>query len=379
MIESRILLVEDDALIRRAFERVLSPAHTVTSVASGHEALMELGRTTFHAIVSDIVIPGLSGIELLKAVKGTEVQVPFLLVTGCPSLESAKEAVNWGAFCYLTKPVSPRELLDAVARATLPPGGARKTSPQISLASESSAESRFERALAGLYMAFQPIVSVTDRRVLGYEALLRTEEKSLVRPPDLIEVAERLGRLNDLGRAARRSVAAAIPTAPADARIFINLHASDLADEELLSSRSVLAPFADRIVLEITERASLDGVDDVGERVGALRRHGYWLAIDDLGAGYAGLTSVSRLEPEVVKLDMSLVRGIDQSRTKQHLVQSMAKVCRELAMTVVTEGVETAAERDTLLRLGCDVLQGYYYGRPSRVFERPVIGSEGAP
>ena len=99
-----------------------------------------------------------------------------------------------------------------------------------------------------------------------------------------------------------------------------------------------------------------------------LRALGYTLAIDDLGAGYAGLTSLTKLEPEVVKLDMSLVRGVDQSMRKQHLVASMARVCLDLGMLVVTEGVETVAERDTLTRLGCDVLQGYLFGRPERSF-----------
>ena len=378
MSESRILVVEDDALIRRAYERVLVAAHAVTSVGSGHEALVELGRASFHAIVSDIDMPGITGIELLKTVKSTTDDVPVLLVTGCPSLESAKEAVNLGAFCYLTKPVAPSDLLAAVARATRAHADGRTSCPQVPSAGEATLEGRFERALEGMYMAFQPIVSVTERRVLGYEALLRTTEKSLLRPPDLIAAAERLGRLRELSRRARRTVASAIPSAPDDARIFINLHATDLTDDELVSATSALAPYAHRVVLEITERASLDEVDDLSTYVDALRRRGYWLAIDDLGAGYAGLTSVSRLEPEVVKLDISLVRVIDQSRTKRQLVQSMAKVCRELGMTVVTEGVETAAERDALLGLGCDVLQGYLYGRPSRGFELPQIVPEEA-
>jgi EAL domain-containing protein (putative c-di-GMP-specific phosphodiesterase class I) len=93
------------------------------------------------------------------------------------------------------------------------------------------------------------------------------------------------------------------------------------------------------------------------------------LAIDDLGAGYAGLSSFSILEPEFVKLDMSLVRGIDTSTRKQSLVRSMVVLCeRELAMHVVCEGVETKAESDTLATLGCDLLQGYLFARPSKGF-----------
>lgn len=372
MNQSRILVVEDDVLVRRAYERVLAE-HTVTAVGNGHDALLELGKNRFDAIVSDIDVPGLSGIELLKAVRRTDWEVPVVFVTGCPSVHTAQDAVNFGAFGYLTKPVTPDELKRAVARATRGRAVAPGHRISVEVVPADGLAARFERAIEGIYMAFQPIVSVRDRRVMGYEALLRTEEKSLVRPPDLIAAAEQLGSLDRLGRAARAKVAQAIPQAPADARIFINLHAQDLLDDELLSPSSPLAPFADRVVLEITERASLDGVDDALGRLMRLREQGYWLAIDDLGAGYAGLTSVTRLEPEVVKLDMSLVRGVDASRTQQQFVASISHVCRELGMRVVTEGVETPAERDTLIGLGCDVLQGYLFGRPSRVFETPVF------
>jgi EAL domain-containing protein (putative c-di-GMP-specific phosphodiesterase class I) len=125
---------------------------------------------------------------------------------------------------------------------------------------------------------------------------------------------------------------------------------------------------ADRVVLEITERASLDGVDDARNKVARLRKMGFRIAVDDLGAGYAGLTSFATLEPEFVKLDMTLVRGIDQSPTKQKLVRSVSGLCKELGMMVVGEGVETRAERDILVGCGCDLLQGYLIARPDRPF-----------
>src|SRR5690606_12087135 len=101
---------------------------------------------------------------------------------------------------------------------------------------------------------------------------------------------------------------------------------------------------AGRIVLEVTERASLDRLDNLRDRVARLRALGYRIAVDDLGAGYAGLSAFANLEPDVVKIDMSLVRDIENARTKQRLVRSLADVCGELGMKVVAEGVETAAE-----------------------------------
>ena len=117
------------------------------------------------------------------------------------------------------------------------------------------------------------------------------------------------------------------------------------------------------------ERASLDRVGDVRSRIGQLRELGFRIAVDDLGAGYAGLSSFSQLEPDIAKLDMSLVRGIDQSPRKGSIVRSMITVCtKELHTKLVCEGVETVAERDALLDLGADLLQGYLFGRPDREF-----------
>lgn len=96
---------------------------------------------------------------------------------------------------------------------------------------------------------------------------------------------------------------------------------------------------------------------------------GFRIAIDDLGAGYAGLTSFATLEPELVKLDMSLVRDIDKNPMKEKLVRSMTALCKDLGMLVVAEGVETTRERDLLVELGCDLLQGFLLGRPAPAFE----------
>jgi EAL domain-containing protein (putative c-di-GMP-specific phosphodiesterase class I) len=150
--------------------------------------------------------------------------------------------------------------------------------------------------------------------------------------------------------------------------LFVNLHPEDLLDPHLLDPSSALTGIADRVVLEITERASITVMDAVREQVQRLREVGFRIAIDDLGAGYAGLTSFALLEPEFVKLDMTLVRDIDASPVKQKLVTSMTSLCRQMGMLVVAEGVETSAERDALVDLGCDLLQGYLFARPGRPF-----------
>jgi EAL domain-containing protein (putative c-di-GMP-specific phosphodiesterase class I) len=185
----------------------------------------------------------------------------------------------------------------------------------------------------------------------------------------VLGAAERLGRLHDVGRRVRTLAATAFASiGNSDALLFVNLHSEDLLDEELASRSTPLGAVASRVVLEITERASLDHVPNVRERVSALRDVGFRIAVDDLGAGYAGLSSFATLEPEFVKLDMSLVRDVDSSPVRQRLVESMVALSSELGSRIVAEGIERVAERDTLERLGCELLQGYLFAKPGPPF-----------
>jgi EAL domain-containing protein (putative c-di-GMP-specific phosphodiesterase class I) len=234
-------------------------------------------------------------------------------------------------------------------------------------------EARFSEALRLVWMAYQPIVSWNDRRVFGYEALLRTSEPTLASPAELLDAAERLGRLPELGRTIRRRVAQEASDAPPHVHFFVNLHPADLNDDELYAEASPLGRIADRVVLEVTERAPLDVVKNVDERMSQLRTRQFRVAVDDLGAGYAGLTSFTLLDPTIVKLDMSLVRGVDADPRKRSIIRAMAQLCSELGILVLAEGVETSAERETLAGLGCDLFQGFLFGRPGRGFANPVF------
>lgn len=217
-------------------------------------------------------------------------------------------------------------------------------------------------------MAFQPIVSAADRQVFAYEALLRSEEPTLPHPGAEIDAAQRLGQLPRLGRATRKSAAEAFAASPPACLLFLNLHPEDLLDDSLFAETGDLASMADRVVLEVTERSSLDLIPDVRDRVARLRAIGYRIAVDDLGAGYAGLASFVQMEPDFVKLDMSLIRGLHQSTLKRRLVRSMTSLCQEMGLGVVAEGVETPEERDSLVDLGLDLLQGFHFSKPARPF-----------
>jgi EAL domain-containing protein (putative c-di-GMP-specific phosphodiesterase class I)/CheY-like chemotaxis protein len=373
----RLLLVDDDPGLLSALVCVLErEGYNVVAFPSGRaacKAIEELDAGAFDAVITDFAMPGTDGLEVMHRVHQVDPTIPVLLMTGVPSLDTAVKALERGAFKFLTKPVEPVDLIGAVKRAlqTKLENTAQKHERGEPL---STARARGEQALAfhtaldRLWMAYQPIVDGHTNKILAYEALVRSDEPRLSRPDLLLETAEHLGGLHSLGRRIRGAVGDAIAQAPSDCSIFVNLHSADLADEELYDPNSPLAPHAARIVFEVTERVSLARLADVEARVSALRALGYRIAVDDLGAGYAALSSITRLRPEIVKLDMSLIRDIDKDEMKQRLVAAMGALCRSLDITMVAEGVETTAERDALLSVSGLLMQGYLYARPARGF-----------
>ena len=229
----------------------------------------------------------------------------------------------------------------------------------------------FERGLGSLWMVFQPIISVSEDRSFGFEALVRTGEPAVSDPPNLFSVAEEVDRLWELERQIRRTVADAGAWAPSEALIFVNVHPRSLEDPMLSSDEDPLWPLANRTVLEITERAPLEEIHEAQKRIAALRKLGYRIAVDDLGAGYSGLSTFALLKPDFVKFDMSLVRDVHKSPTKAKLLKSLTCLCHELSIKPIAEGVESEQERDFMVDLGCDLLQGYQFAQPTKMFHDP--------
>ena len=376
---ARVLVVDDESELVDMYARVLRESgYTAVTAGNGQEALERVKSQDFDAIISDINMPGMDGVRLLRAVRERDLDVPVVLVTGKPSLDSAVQAVEYGALKYLTKPIDIDGFLAAVGHAVRLHRMARLKREALALmgtvgknlGDRAGLEAAFARALGSLAMAYQPIVRWSRKKVFANEALLRSAEPALSRPDDLLDAAERLGALPELGRAIRASVAATMVEHPDAPQVFVNLHPLDLEDAQLFDQMQPLSRIASRVVLEITERAALDRVKDVQPRILTLREMGYRIALDDLGAGYAGLNSFAQLQPDVVKLDMSLVRDVNREPTKFRLVRSMVKLCGELGMLVVAEGIENERERDSLLEAGCDLLQGYLFARPGPPFPK---------
>lgn len=230
-------------------------------------------------------------------------------------------------------------------------------------------EIRFERSIAALVMFYQPIVHAADKRIFGYEALLRSNDPDMRMPYEILAAAERLNRWPKLGRLIRAQLAQFFSAQPPErGTLFINLHAIDLLDRSLASPFAPLAKIANRVILEITEREGLKNLTEVRNQVADLKQLGYRIAIDDLGAGAARMKDFAVADTDFVKLDISVVRDLDQSAMKQQFVASIIDLCHSQGIGVIGEGVETAAEAQVLRSLGCDYLQGYHLARPGLPF-----------
>ena len=215
---------------------------------------------------------------------------------------------------------------------------------------------------------YQPIVNVRDGGMFAYEALCRPTDDEFEHVGQLIETAVHTGRIRDLGRVLRRLVVQPMHMLPDPCSLFVNIHPQDLSDDQLLSADAPLMQWANRVVLEVTETEAIRDYGRARARIAALRERGFRIALDDLGSGYSSLNLLAQLEPDIVKLDMELVRGIEREGRTRRLVQHLIEFCRGEGFVTVAEGIETAAELAVVTELGVDLVQGYLLAHPQPPF-----------
>lgn len=214
---------------------------------------------------------------------------------------------------------------------------------------------------------YQPIISVLDNSTFAYEALCRPRSEVFPGPWQLIQAAENAGMVSGLGRALRESSVGALADLPKSARLFMNIHPQELYDPEFINVESFLAQWTDQVVFEITEVAGIKEYGRVCDIVARLRSHGFMIALDDLGAGYSGLTSLALLQPDFVKLDMKLVHSVNENARTRRLVKHILEFATDEGMQCIAEGVETKAQLDTFVDMGCPLVQGWYFSKGSPI------------
>ena len=205
---------------------------------------------------------------------------------------------------------------------------------------------------------FQPIVALSTGDVLGYEALTRFEDGA--RPDRRFAEAGAVGLQADLEIACTlKAIRAVERTLPACRWLSINLSPATVLRG---GASGIAAVSSIPLSMEITEHAQ---VENYARLRGALKRvPDARVLVDDAGAGYAGLNHILELQPDVVKLDISLVRSIDIDRTRQALFSGLQQFAAEAGFALLAEGVETEAEASALRGLGIEMAQGYFFGKP---------------
>jgi EAL domain-containing protein (putative c-di-GMP-specific phosphodiesterase class I) len=211
-------------------------------------------------------------------------------------------------------------------------------------------------------VVFQPIVDLVTGEAFAHEALARCKVPDYRNPVTLFDQAEKEKDCGRLGRLVRQIAVAKCPELP----LFLNVHPQELNDYWLVRPDDPLAFHPQGVYLEVTESAAIDFFDLC---VGVLRevrsRTGAKLAVDDLGAGYSNLKRIVDLEPDVVKLDIQLTRGVDKNPRQRFLIKQLVILCSGLGAKIVAEGIETNDELAALRDAGVQFGQGYLLAKPA--------------
>jgi EAL domain-containing protein (putative c-di-GMP-specific phosphodiesterase class I)/GGDEF domain-containing protein len=218
---------------------------------------------------------------------------------------------------------------------------------------------------------FQPIVCLKDGNVIGYEALTRGPEDSPLKFPDkLFEAAELHNKLWDLECLCRSKAIERAREIDKDKLLFINVDPNILEDEKYRQgfTKEFLSKFnmsPESIIFEITERTSIKDYKKFRNVLNNYLGEGYKIAIDDTGAGYAGLKMLVETRPHYVKIDMEIVRNVHKDSFKETLIRCLVNLAENANMKLIAEGIETFEELIKLIELGVYAGQGYYLQRPA--------------
>ncbi|HEY4199660.1 MAG TPA: EAL domain-containing protein [Devosiaceae bacterium] len=237
-----------------------------------------------------------------------------------------------------------------------------------------------------LFLVYQPIVDIRDRRIIGCEALARWHHKELGRiPPTVfIPIAEEIGAISDLSRWVLATATRECALWPEPLRVSVNLSATDFRTTDVAAmvknglAVSGLSP--ERLEVEITESTLIEEKQAVVTALGALREFGVGIALDDFGTGYSSLSYLHTLPFTKLKIDRSFVVDVTSSDRSLMLMANIAKLSKDLDMTVTVEGIETEEQLAAVLSTGnVDQAQGYLFGVPLPEREVAELVSRMAP
>ena len=367
---ARILIVDDEPLIRKQIARILQrQGHEAHQAAGAEQALHLAASRIFDLALVDYNLPIRDGLYVLQNLRELQPGCLRILITGMLNLHLAVTAVNRGEITHVVeKPFKHTELMEAVDSVL----SSRQRMVEVARIQQEVAKDEERKILddcieqGHIRLALQPLVSVKTGRVASFEALLRSRHPILDGPLSVIRAAEKHKRLSQLSKIIFSRSRGWLEKLEGDFRLFINIHPDELADSEGMNNRlELIRPWADRVVLEITERSRLQAINSWETTLESIVDMGFWVAVDDLGAGYSSLSVLADLQPKYIKMDMSIIRNVHLEPRKRRLVELLCKFAEATDAMIVAEGVEYEGEAKTLKECGAHLLQGYFFARPS--------------
>jgi diguanylate cyclase (GGDEF)-like protein len=218
---------------------------------------------------------------------------------------------------------------------------------------------------------FQPIFSLSNGAVVGYEALTRGPEESvLYNPEKLFESAKNENLLWEMELSTRSSAIEKFLSLQSDKILFLNVDPDIIKDEKFVKgfTKHLYENMIKQsnIVFEITEKTAIKDYIEFKKIIENYKTQGYKIAIDDVGTGYSGLTTISEVRPNYIKIDIFLIRDIDKDNFKKSIVRALVELANNSNLKLIAEGIETLDELKTVIELGIPMAQGFLLGKPSK-------------
>jgi EAL domain-containing protein (putative c-di-GMP-specific phosphodiesterase class I)/DNA-binding NarL/FixJ family response regulator len=376
----RVLIADDDAQVREILAALIDaePLLELTdAVCDAEQAIMACARRSPTVAVLDVRMPG-GGEMAARGIKRVSPETRVLALTASDDRATVIGMLAAGADGYLVKGISVDEIVAAIVRAAAGGGSlsAEVTGDVIQELSERlhahwrseehsrSREERIRQTLEGsvLSMVFQPICTLAGG-IVGAEALARFDCEPRQGPDRWFTEAGEAGLRLELEIAAASMALETLHAIPDPLYLAVNVSPATLASTAF--RRLLEQSDGARVVVEITEHAPIENYATLRESLATLRAFGARVAIDDAGAGFASLRHILRLDPDFIKLDRTLINGIDGDRSLQALAAGLIAFAKTIDATIIAEGIERAQEVETLKDLGVRLGQGYLFARPA--------------
>jgi EAL domain-containing protein (putative c-di-GMP-specific phosphodiesterase class I) len=375
-----VLIADDEPSLRDALTELFEHEERVVLVGSAGDAdeAISLARTRRPDVaILDVSMPAGGGPRAAREIMRLSPATRVIALSAFEDKRTVLEMLRAGAVGYLVKGAAADQIIGSIAKVV--DGGASLSAEVVdAIVGELRSQLRSEeiereardarrheigRFVAGesVTTVFQPIVDLRSREIVGMEALSRFHSLPLRPPYEVFAEAAELDLGIPLELATMRMALSSIDRIPVGAYLSLNCSHRAAMSGELASA---FGASAHRIVVEITEH---EPVEDYGRLTAALERLraiGVRVAIDDAGAGFASLRHTLRLRPDIVKIDISIVRDLDRDRGKRALASALTRFADEMGMAVVAEGIETQAELDALLALDVMFGQGFFLAEP---------------